>query len=113
MTNNTCLYKLRIPNKLSSQYLLSLNDEQLSQFSNILSLAKQNEFVPRTMKIFSFSDKEKLSILPEEVSMNKIIPINNTWEKANAFNYEYEIQYPLNIKNKNNFLEEKEIVETI
>jgi hypothetical protein len=103
---------MTIPNKVSPQYILSLNDEQLQQFSNILSIAKQNEFVARTMKIFSFSDCSQLHIQPDDIDMNKIVPIHHTWEQGNAFTYDYTIQYPLNIKNRNDFLKEMEIVES-
>jgi hypothetical protein len=110
LTNNTRKYRLTIPNKISNQYIQSLNDEQLQQFSNILSIAKQNEFVPREMKIFSYSDFENLHLIKDDIDMNKIIPFHNTWEKGNGFTYYYQINYPLNIKNRNDFLEEIEIV---
>ena len=110
LTNNTRLYRLKIPNKFSNQYVLSLNDEQLMQFSNILSIAKQNEFVPRTMNIFSYSDESNLHIIKDDIDMNQITPFHNIWENGNGFMYNYQIDYPLNIKNRNDFLEEIEIV---
>ena len=110
LTNNTQLYRLKIPNKFSNQYVLSLNDEQLIQFSNILSIAKQNEFVPRIMNIFSYSDESNLHIIKDDIDMNQITPFHNIWESGNGFMYNYQIDYPMNIKNRNDILEEIEIV---
>ena len=99
-----------LDSKISCQYLLSLSDEQLLQFSNILSIAKQNEFVDRKMKIYCLSDYDSVLMIEsgKEIFFKKITAINNSQE-YNSFVYEYNINYPLNIKNRNAFLQEIEL----
>ena len=99
--------------KIICQYLYQLNDEQLEKFSNILSIAKQNEFVDRTMYFYSLSNYNNLFVHESNTSsfpMEKIIPINTCVDTdINSFTCSYNTQYPLNIKNRNSFLQEMEV----
>ena len=81
-------------------------------FTNILSIAKQNEFVPRKMQIYSISDYDVLILHTSNdisgITMESITSIS-TNDVYHSFYYEYNVQYPLNIKNRNSFLQEPEI----
>lgn len=107
------LHQYIFDSKIICQYLYQLNDEQLEKFSNILSIAKQNEFVDRTMYFYSLSDYENLFVHESSTNsfpMEKVIPINANFDKdINSFTCSYNTQYPLNIKNRNSFLQEMEV----
>jgi hypothetical protein len=62
------------------------------------------------MKIYSLSDLESVFTYQngKEIYFDKHVSFSNA-EYYNAFGYEYSIKYPLNIKNKNAFLQELEI----
>ena len=110
LSTNSNKKHFSLKSNISCQYMTSLNDEQLQCFSNILSIAKQNEFVDRKMKIYSISDYDNVLMYDsgKEIFFNKIISIS-TSQNYNSFLYEYNVNYPLNIKNKNAFLQELEI----
>ena len=99
-----------INSRISCQYLLSLSDEQLLKFSNILSIAKQNEFTDRKIRVFALSDYDNIILYKDgkEILFKRITPISLTHD-YNAFLYEYNVKYPLNIKNRNAFLQELEL----
>ena len=112
INENKHLHQYIIDSNVSCQYLWTLNEKQLMTFTNILSIAKQNEFVPRKMQIYSISDYDVLILHTSNdisgITMESITSIS-TNDVYHSFYYEYNVQYPLNIKNRNSFLQEPEI----
>lgn len=83
-------------------------DEQLMTFETLLMQAHQYEKTERTMYIYTVSDRDSVSvggITSKWREMSQFTSISNTPEKVrNSFVLTYTYQYPLNIKNRQNYL---------
>jgi hypothetical protein len=72
--------------------------------------SQEYEKTERKMYIYSISDRDSLSvggITNKWIKMGQITSISSTPEKVrNSFALSYTYQYPLNIKNRQNYLKD-------
>jgi hypothetical protein len=88
--------------------LYAYTDAQLGSFENLLSNSYKYDGVNRTMSILSTSDYPQLyvgGINKKKTKMIEIGNINGEYDKeAHGFILEYNYNYPLNLKNRSNYL---------
>ena len=95
--------------------LYTYSQKQLQSFDMLLSKAYLYDTVERDMYIFSISDFDKLycggydNVYHQMQSITSLSGIVNDDRKGYAFKYSY--QYPLNIKNRNLYLNDMVINE--
>jgi len=84
--------------------------EQLMTFETLLMQAHQYKKTERTMYIYTISDRDSVSvggITSKWREMQPITSISSTPDKVrNSFMLSYTYQYPLNIKNRQNYLKD-------
>lgn len=106
---NKTLHQYEIATNMIFDYISSYSSSQINEFENILINASSYKSVKRNMIVMSTSDYDQLyvyGISNDKLQMNHIDQLNSDVDyKDNSFILTYNMNWPLNIKNRNTYLE--------
>lgn len=109
-SKNEVIKSYEIHSNLIPGYILNLTESQIGTFEKMFISEEQYSSITREMLILSTSDnKDNLNvegITNNLIAMKQIDQLNsNNDNKTKSFKLRYEVSWPLNIKNRNDYLD--------